>query len=206
MFRLSDVPLSLVTTPRLNGARIYLRAPHADDWREWAELRAMSRAFLQPWEPTWPDDGLTRDHYRRRLRQQMREWRAGEAYSFFMFLRERRHLVGGITLGNIRRGVAQSASIGYWMGEPYAGKGYMKEAVCALLPFVFEELRLHRLEAACLPSNEPSKGVLRAIGFREEGIARQYLRINGVWHDHLLFALVRNDWERIRAAQRGGPG
>jgi ribosomal-protein-alanine N-acetyltransferase len=188
--------------PRLNGAHVYLRAPHADDWREWAELRAASRAFLQPWEPTWPEDALTRDAYRRRLRQQMREWRAGEGYAFFMFLRDTRQLVGGINIGNVRRGVAQCASLGYWMGAGFAGRGYMKDGVTAIMPFVFEELRLHRLEAACLPENEPSKGVLRGTGFREEGLARQYLRINGKWHDHVLFALLRTEYESRGALRR----
>jgi ribosomal-protein-alanine N-acetyltransferase len=202
MFRLSDVPLSLISMPRLNGARVYLRAPHADDWREWAELRAASRAFLQPWEPTWPEDSLTRDAYRRRLRQQMKEWRAGEGYAFFMFLRESRQLVGGINIGNVRRGVAQCASVGYWMGAGFAGQGHMKDGVIAIMPFVFEELRLHRLEAACLPDNEPSKGVLRGTGFREEGLARQYLRINGQWADHLLFALLRADYDALLRASR----
>jgi len=198
MFRLSDVPLSLVSTPRLNGERVYLRAPHPDDWREWAELRAQSRAFLQPWEPTWPEDGLTRDHFRRRLRQHMKEWKAGEGYSFFAYLRDSKALLGGITLGNIRRGVAQSGSIGYWMGQPHAGQGLMQETVRAILPFAFDELKLHRIEAACVPHNEASKGVLRACGFREEGVARQYLRINGKWHDHLLFAMVAADFDWIR--------
>jgi len=202
MFRLSDVPLSLISMPRLNGARVYLRAPHADDWREWAELRAASRAFLQPWEPTWPEDSLTRDAYRRRLRQQMREWKAGEGYAFFMFLRDSRQLVGGVNIGNVRRGVAQCASLGYWMGNAFAGQGHMKDAVTAVMPFVFDELRLHRLEAACLPENEPSKGVLRATNFREEGLARQYLRINGKWHDHVLFALLRTEYETRMAGRK----
>lgn len=203
MFRLADVPLALVSTPRIDGARTFLRMPAADDWREWAELRAASRAFLQPWEPTWPEEALTRDHFRRRLRHTMREWRAGEGYTFFIFARDSKRLVGGVTLGNVRRGVAQTASVGYWMGQAHAGRGLMKDALWALFPFAFDELRLHRLEAACLPHNEPSKGVLRGVGFREEGLARQYLRIDGVWHDHVLFGLIGADWRaRLNAAAR----
>jgi len=199
MFRFADVPLSLSSMTRILGQRVYLRAPSMEDWPEWAELRARSRAFLTPWEPTWPDDSLGRDHYRRRLRQQMREWRAGEAYALFIFLNEGRRLAGGINLSNVRRGVAQTASVGYWMGQPHAGQGLMTDALRAILPFVFDELRLHRLEAACLPNNEPSKSVLAKVGFREEGLARQYLRINGHWADHLLFSLLRADYD---AAQR----
>ena len=96
----------------------------------------------------------------------------------------------------MRRGVAQSASVGYWMGQAFAGKGLMTEALRAMLPFIFDEVRLNRLEAACLPSNEPSKSVLRKVGFHEEGLARQYLKINGTWHDHVLFALLGEDWRR----------
>ncbi len=150
MFRLADVPLSLSGMTRVPGTRVYLRAPSMDDWAEWAELRARSRNFLTPWEPTWPDDSLGRDHFRRRLRQQVREWRAGEAYGLFIFTNDKRRLVGGINLSNVRRGVAQTASVGYWMGQPFAGQGMMTDALRAILPFVFDELRLHRLEAACL--------------------------------------------------------
>jgi ribosomal-protein-alanine N-acetyltransferase len=183
MFRFADVPISLSGMTRIQGARVYLRAPTMEDWPEWAELRARSRAFLTPWEPTWPDDSLGRDHFRRRLRQQIREWRAGEAYGLFVFLNDKRRLAGGINLSNVRRGVAQAASVGYWMGQPFAGQGLMTDALRAVLPFVFDELRLHRLEAACLPNNE-------------------YLRINGQWADHLLFALLRADYDVMLRANR----
>src|SRR5947209_20355942 len=90
MFRFADVPLSLSGMTRIAGRRVYMRAPTMEDWPEWAELRARSRTFLTPWEPTWPDDSLGRDHFRRRLRQQVREWRAGEAYGLFVFTNDKR--------------------------------------------------------------------------------------------------------------------
>ena len=127
MFRFADVPISLSGMTRIQGKKVFLRAPTMEDWPEWAELRARSRSFLTPWEPTWPDDSLGRDHFRRRLRQQIREWRAGEAYGLFVFLNDKRRLVGGINLSNVRRGVAQAASVGYWMGQPYAGQGLMTD-------------------------------------------------------------------------------
>jgi ribosomal-protein-alanine N-acetyltransferase len=184
----------------LDGERIYLRPPQPSDWSQWARLRAASREFLTPWEPTWVADELTRNAYRRRLRRYGRDARDGFGYAFFMFHKPDDVLLGGLTLSNIRRGVTQSCSLGYWMGEPFAGKGYMQEAVRVLLPFVFDELRLHRLEAACLPSNEPSKGVLRNVGFHEEGYAREYLRIDGQWRDHVLFAMLASDRKKdVRA-------
>ena len=131
MFRFADVPISLSGMTRIQGRKVFLRAPTMEDWPEWAELRARSRSFLTPWEPTWPDDSLGRDHFRRRLRQQIREWRAGEAYGLFVFLNDKRRLVGGINLSNVRRGVAQAASVGYWMGQPYAGQGLMTDGLRA---------------------------------------------------------------------------
>ena len=101
--------------------------------------------------------------------------------------------MGGVTLSNVRRGVAQAASVGYWIGERFARQGYMTEAVLAVVEFAFEELGLHRVEAACLPENDASRSLLLKVGFRQEGYARQYLRINGKWQDHLLFEMLRDD-------------
>ena len=149
-----------------------------------------SRAFLQPWEPTWPVDDLTRAAWRRRLSAYAHDIERGLAYPFLVFRESDNAMVGGITLSNIRRGVAQMGSIGYWVGQPFTRQGYTVAAVRAVTRFSFERLGLHRLEAACIPSNEPSRGVLLKAGFTQEGLARAYLRINGIWEDHLLFGLV----------------
>ena len=179
--------------PLVNGQRVYLRPPRPTDWAEWARLRAASRAHLSPWEPTWAADELTRAAFRRRLRRYNRDHRDGTGLAFFIFDRANDVLMGGATLTNIRRGVTQTATLGYWMGADFAGKGHMKDAVDAVIGFVFEELRLHRIEAACVPDNEASKNVLRSTGFQEEGYARRYLRIDGRWRDHLLFAILADD-------------
>ncbi|MGH6946555.1 MAG: GNAT family N-acetyltransferase [Kiloniellales bacterium] len=179
--------------PVLEGPRTYLRPPTQRDWRDWSQLRAASRTFLAPWEPTWPADALTRGSYRRRLRQYRAEVRDGSGQSFFLFRGEDDALLGGITLSNLRRGVAQSASLGYWIGAPVRRQGYMTEALAAIVDYGFDRLGLHRLEAACLPENEASQGLLLKAGFKEEGYARQYLKIDGRWRDHRLFALLRSD-------------
>lgn len=178
---------------RIEGRRVFLRPPVAADYEQWAALREASREFLVPWEPIWPADDLGRPSWRRRLKRYAQELREDTGYAFFIFRREDSALIGGATLSNVRRGVTQSCSLGYWMGQPYSGKGYMREAARAIVPFVFQQLGLHRLEAACVPNNEPSKAVLRYAGFQEEGLARRYLRINGVWQDHVLFALLESD-------------
>jgi [ribosomal protein S5]-alanine N-acetyltransferase len=175
---------------RIEGDGVRLRPPRAGDYPEWREVRAASRAFLQPWEPTWPADDLSRAAFRRRLLAYARDREAGVAYPFFIFRAEDDALTGGITLSNVRRGVAQMGSIGYWCGRAFTRQGLTLAAVRALSEFAFRTLALHRLEAACIPDNAPSRALLAKAGFVEEGFAQAYLKINGGWRDHVLFGLV----------------
>ena len=177
----------------LTGEGVRLRPPRMTDFLPWSELRMRSRDFLQPWEPSWPSDDLTRSAFRRRLAAYSRDIDLDQAYPFFIFRTKDEALLGGITLSNVRRGVAQMASIGYWIGAPFAGRGHMKAAVKAVAPFAFQRLGLHRLEAACIPENASSRELLLKVGFRLEGEARAYLKINGVWRDHLLFGMLAGD-------------
>jgi ribosomal-protein-alanine N-acetyltransferase len=172
---------------------VHLRPPLMADFEQWAELREESREFLTPWEPVWPADDLTRGAFRRRLKRYTEDQRADLAYAFLVFRQSDDALVGGITLANIRRGVAQAGSVGYWIGQRYARQGYMSAAVFAMIPLAFDTLRLHRLEAACIPDNAASVRLLEKTGFHREGHARQYLCINGVWADHFLYARLRDE-------------
>jgi len=179
--------------PPINGEGVILRTPQMADYPAWAELREKSREFLTPWEPTWPPDDLTRPAFRQRIRRYAEDLRTDQAYPFFLFRKEDGALVGGLALANIRRGVAQAGSLGYWVGAPHIRRGYMTAAVRALVPVAFEQLRLHRVEAACIPSNIASIRLLEKSGFRREGYARAYLCINGMWQDHLLYARLGTD-------------
>jgi ribosomal-protein-alanine N-acetyltransferase len=179
--------------PAIVREEVMLRAPQMSDHAEWSALREASRDFLVPWEPTWPSDDLTRTAFRRRIKRYAEDQRSDLAYPFFIFRRRDGAMVGGLTLSNIRRGCAQAGSLGYWMGAAYARQGHMTAAVLALMPFAFSTLRLHRVEAACIPGNNASIRLLEKTGFRREGFARQYLCINGLWQDHLLFARLRDD-------------
>ena len=172
------------------GDGVRLRPPRMTDYSAWSELRMRSRDFLQPWEPVWPEDDLERGAYRRRLATYAREMDAGAAYPFYVFRTSDDALVGGVTISNVRRGVAQMCTIGYWMGQPYASQGYMTAALRPLVAFAVGELALHRVEAACLPENHASHRLLLKSGFQQEGMARAYLKINGSWRDHLLFGMV----------------
>ena len=194
---------------RLTGARVLLRPPRDGDYTQWAELRAASRDFLTPWEPTWPRDALTRGCWRRRLKHYGEEWHLGASYSFMIFRLTDLKLMGGITLSNVRRGVAQAGTIGYWVGQSFARQGVMTEAVGLTLRFAYEDLGLHRVEAACLPGNVASRALLKKCGFQEEGYAPQYLKIDGAWRDHVLFAklepLSRPEGARAPASAQAWP-
>lgn len=179
--------------PIIRGNGVYLRYPRVADFFAWARLRDESRDFLMPWEPSWATDELTKGAFRRRLKRYARETRHDTAYAFFVFRDEDDALLGGCTLSNVRRGVTQCCALGYWVGERFARQGYMNSAVRVLIPFIFKTLGLHRIEAACLPTNEPSKSLLVKAGFRQEGLAKAYLQIDGEWRDHALFALLAEE-------------
>lgn len=179
--------------PMIEGAGVYLRAPMMGDYDEWADLRDRSRAFLEPWEPEWPSDDLTRGAFRARMRRYAAEIRDDISYPFLVFRSGDKRMIGGATLSNVRRGVAQAANLGYWMGASYAGKGHMTAAVVAMIPFSHGALGLKRIEAACIPENVASARLLEKCGFVREGYARKYLCIAGKWQDHLLFARLSSD-------------
>lgn len=181
--------------PVLSGPGIVLRAPRSSDYQQWANLRDASRDYLQPWEPAWPEDDLTRAAFKRRLSIYQREMEQGTAWPFFIIDIETGALTGAITLSNIRRGVAEVGTLGYWVGRPFAGQGRGSGAVRAVLRFAFGPLNLHRIEAACVPANHASRRVLEKSGFQNEGLARAYLKINGLWADHLLFGVLASDLE-----------
>jgi ribosomal-protein-alanine N-acetyltransferase len=193
-------------TPALEGERVRLRMPRASDYHEWASVRRESAEFLQPWEPRWAPDELERGAWRSRVRRYRQEFAQGSAIAFLIFEKSQGRMLGGITVGNIRYGVSQSAQIGYWMGERHAGQGYMQDAMRAVLDFCFDRMRLHRIEAACIPGNMRSARVLEKAGFQREALLRSYLRIDGVWQDHVLYALIADDYlaNRKRGRNLGG--
>lgn len=181
------------STPVIEGNGVFMRVPRMADFEEWVTLRGASRDFLAPWEPVWPDDDLTRGSFRRRIRRYERDLHEESGYAFLVFRKSDRVMLGGATLTNLRRGAAQAASLGYWMGERHAGKGYMSAAIAALVPFTHSALRIRRIEAACLQSNAASMRLLEKLNFTREGVARQYLSIAGSWQDHLLYARLASD-------------
>ena len=178
------------------GDRIVLKPAHKSDYEEWADCRRASRDHLEPWEPRWPEDAHSRDDWKRRILAWNAGWKAGNSHVFLIRTIEDNALVGGVSITNVRKWPAQSASLGYWLACTHEGKGYMREAVKLCCAWAFDELRLERIEAGTLRENTRSRKVLAACGFLMEGIARAYLEIDGVRRDHILYGLVRRDWER----------
>lgn len=178
---------------RLETERMTLRPPIHGDFRQWAALREKSAEFLQPWEPVWAADHLTRKSFTNRVYWAQRSISNGTAVPLFLVRREDEEILGAITLDHIRRGPAQSATTGYWVGEPHARQGYMREAIEAVVHYSFTTLDLSRIEAGCLPENTPSRGLLEQCGYKYEGVAQAYLQINGRWRNHVLYANLRHD-------------
>ena len=173
------------------GKKVFLRYPEKGDWKEWAELRQKSRLFLQPWEPIWPKNYLTKDFFERFINQTHNSIKNKTSYTFFIFHKKSKTFMGGINLTNIKNELYKSIAIGYWMGINFTGKGYMQDSIKNICEFCFNNLSLNRIEAACLPKNIVSKRVLTKSGFVIEGYAKKYLEINGKFEDHILFAKLK---------------
>lgn len=178
---------------RLASERMVLRAPAHTDYSVWCALRRESLNFLKPWEPTWAEDHLSRRSFTNRVYWANRSIANGTSLPLFLFEADSGALLGAITLDNIRRGPAQAGTLGYWIGERHARKGFMREAIRSVCHHAFTALDLSRVEAACLPENAASRGVLEGTGFKYEGVAQSYLQINGRWRNHVLYSNLRGD-------------
>ena len=178
---------------RIETARMTLRLPQHGDFRAWTGLRATSAAFLGPWEPVWARDHLGRRSFTNRVIWAGRATGQGTALPLLLIRREDAALLGAITLDNIRRGPSQAGTLGYWVGQPHARQGYMREAIQSVVHHAFSVMDLSRIEAACLPENAASRGVLEKCGFKYEGVAQSYLQIAGRWRNHVLYANLRGD-------------
>lgn len=179
--------------PRIESERMTLRLPAHGDYKQWADLRQGSSEHLIPWEPVRAQDHLSRRAFTNRVYWAARAEAQGTALPLMLIRRADNALLGAITLDNMRRGPVQAGTLGYWIGAPYARQGYMREAIQTLVHHAFQTIDLSRVEAACLPENAPSRGVLEKCGFKYEGVAQSYLQINGRWRNHVLYANLRFD-------------
>ena len=178
---------------QIQTERLVLRPPQHSDFRIWSKLRLDNKSFLAPWDPLWAEEHLMRKGFTNRVYWAQRSIKNGNGCPLFLLRQTDQALMGAVTLDNVRRGPAQAGTLGYWIGEPYARHGYMREAVNAVVSYAFRTLKLSRVEAACLPENQPSRGLLESCGFKYEGVAQSYLQIAGRWRSHVLYASIRHD-------------
>lgn len=177
---------------RADGDRVYIRLLRLGDAAALLELRISNLEFLQPWEPRRSGGPPTLEIQRAQLRHAVSSAESDKAYHFGIFIPGDR-IVGTITLSNVARGAWQNATLGYFVDESHNGKGYATEAIVLAARVAFGELGLHRVQAGVMPRNPASMRALEKAGFRREGLSPRYLQINGVWEDHVMFALTQED-------------
>ena len=185
----------------LTGRRVVLRPLTADDFEQWREVRRRCADWLVKWEPAriegYPDPVEDRRTFAARCGARERERQMGSGYGFGIFVANR--FRGEMNLSGIQRGPFQNGFIGYWIDEAVAGQSYTPEACAVALRFSFEDLGLHRIQISIIPRNAPSRRVVEKLALREEGIARRYLEIDGVWEDHVRYGITAEEWAEREA-------
>ena len=182
----------------ITGRKVILRPPQYSDWKAWADERKKNKLYLQPWEPLWSINELERSSFVKRVRMFERLSHNDQAYSFLIFTSDNEDFIGEVNISNVQRGIIQSCTIGYWIAKDCEGKGMMSESLELVKEFIFNELKLHRIEAACLPHNIPSLKLLLKNGFIKEGTARKLLKINDKWQDHTVLSFILDDFKKSK--------
>ena len=172
---------------------VELRLPEPEDVDAFLELVVRNRDHFRPYEPRRPPTYFTRAGQRDQIAAAQRQARMGERFEFGIWENGSSALVGRISLGGISRGALQNAYLGYGVDIEHGGRGIATKAVTLAVEVAFEDLGLHRVQAAVVPENTASARVLEKAGFREEGLARRYLFLDGQWKDHRMFALTSDD-------------
>ncbi len=200
MLRRKPLPDPTMSPVTLTGRRVLLRPVTVHDFEQWREVRRRCDDWLTRWEPRripgQPDTVEDRQAFSARCSVRMREIQLGTGYGFGIFVDGA--FAGEVNINSIHRGAHQNAYVGYWIDEALAGRGYMPESVVAVLRFSFEQLLLHRVQISIIPRNTASRRVAEKLGLRDEGVAVRYLEINGVWEDHIRYAITREEWDLRR--------
>lgn len=204
MLKRKSTPVEPSPLNLLQGRRVHLRPLNLNDFDAWREVRRRCADWLTKWEPMvvpgQPDTVEDRQAFSARCSMRSREMQLGTSYSFGIFIDGM--FSGEINLNSVHRGAQQSAYVGYWIDELRAGQGYMPESVVVAMSFAFDQLHLHRLQISVIPRNHASRRVAEKLGLRDEGIAERYLEINGVWEDHIRYAITAEEWEERREELR----
>jgi ribosomal-protein-alanine N-acetyltransferase len=184
----------------LRGRRVVLRPLVPDDFDGWREVRTRCADWLIKWEPAridgYPDPVEDRRAFAARCGARERERQLGSGYGFGVFVNGA--FAGEMNLSGLQRGPFQNGFIGYWIDEALAGQGYTPEAAAVLIRFALEEVGLHRIQVSIIPRNAPSRRVAAKLLLREEGIAERFLEIDGIWEDHVCYAITAEEWDERR--------
>jgi ribosomal-protein-alanine N-acetyltransferase len=210
--RIRGWPVTIIE-PSLLGAPVVLRPVKVRDARAWRDSRVRNASWLRPWEPTNPETPLYRSSvgpYVTMARTMRREARQGLALPWVVMYGG--EFVGQLTVGSIMWGSARSGQVGYWIDEAAAVRGVIPTALAMAIDHCFFVVGLHRVEASIRPENVASRRVVEKLGFREEGLRRRYLHIDGAWRDHLCYALTAEDvhggllarWRSVLSTSRSG--
>lgn len=178
----------------LNSERLKVRQIRMQDAQALLDFHLTNKDFLSPFDPPVPESFYTLDYWKDKILHSKQKWLEKEELRLIIQQEEESDVIGCINFTQIQRGPFHACRLGYKLGERFQGKGYMSEALQRAIEYMFNELNLHRIEANYIPSNRKSKNVLRRLGFVNEGMAKNYLYIDGKWQDHQLTSLTNPNW------------
>lgn len=183
-------------TIKIETDRLILRTGWSEDLKEIVAYFQRNQDFLAPFEPIQPAAFFTKPAQKELMKNDFLEWREGRALRLWLFEKSQpKKVIGSIRFSSVVRGAFQSCFLGYRLDQDFERQGLMTEGLTAAIPLAFQQLRLHRVEANVMPKNPASRRVLEKLGFREEGLAKRYLRIHGEWEDHIHYAMTIEEWE-----------
>lgn len=175
---------------QMSEQQVYVRFPEEADAYDLSELYKRNREFFERFSPSNKDEYYTEEHQLQAIRKSKMDMAEDRKYEFVICRKEDDRIIGSAGLAFVARGSLQSCMIGYSLDQAYNGKGYMTEAVSQVVRYAFEELKFHRIVGEVSPRNPGSIRVLEKAGFHKEGVSRSNLKINGVWEDHQVLALI----------------
>lgn len=181
--------------PSIETKRCILRLPELTEAEMMCKFAVQNKQHLSLVEPLQPDNYYTEKYWKEKIEHIQQDFLADASCCLNLYSKEEKQLIGIINFNNIIRGCFHSCFLGFKLSETMQGKGIMKECLQPAITYVFEELNLHRISANYMPHNKASAKVLEKCGFVQEGIAEDYLYINGKWEKHVLTSLVNKKWK-----------
>ncbi|MBA4688837.1 MAG: GNAT family N-acetyltransferase [Candidatus Galacturonibacter soehngenii] len=182
-------------TMKYTTSQLHLRVIEENDLGLLKDYLLRNREFLKEWEPVRTDSFYQEDEILQRIKIEKKEYGEQRGISLYIFLKNENKIIGNVHIDNIVRGVFMSCYLGYKLDKEYINKGYMTQAVEKAIDIAFEEYKLHRIEANIMPRNIRSRKVVEKLGFENEGLSKKYLKINGVWEDHMHYVKLNHQVE-----------